>query len=175
MSIYYQNKGIPDKNFIVVKHSLPKYEGDVYGVTFRGGFGVVLENSKAHRNLKQIRPKAAVREYPLLELEKLPFVINERQIEYIWGRAVYNQFRKKKHVNPKVEAMQKAKEEAPKCVHVKGDGEKCKIPSMKDSEYCRKHIMYDPRIKDEYNSLPLIPRKQKKAKLKSLIKKYIKE
>lgn len=175
MGIYNQSKGIPKQNFIVVKHSLPKYEGEVYGVKFRGGFGVVLENSKTHRNLKNIRPKAATLEYPLLQLEKLPFVINEKQIEYIWGKAVYNQFRKKKHTKPQIEAMQKAKEEAPKCIHIKGDGEKCKIPSMNDSDYCRKHVIFDPRIKELVEELPPMPRKQKKAKIRSLIKEHIKK
>jgi len=172
MSIYYQLKE-SDREFIVVKHSLPKFDGEVYGVKYRSGFGVVLKDSKQHSNLKRMKPSPISKEFPLKELGRLPFVINDKQIEYIWGKAIYNQYQKAKKITPQVEAMEKAKKETQRCSHTKDNGEGCKREVFKDSVYCRTHVIFDERIKGEYEALPMMPKKEKKAKIKQLIKKHI--
>ena len=174
MSLYYENKDTVDTDFTVVKHSLRGFEGDVNGVTYRGGYAVVKKGSKEYKNLLKIRPKAITNEYPLTHLQKLNFIINEKQIEYVWGKAIYNSYMKMKNYTPQVEAMHKAREEAPKCTHMKGDGNQCGNPKRSDSDFCNAHVIFDPRIKEIVEALPPMPKKQKKAKIRSLINKYIK-
>lgn len=172
---YYASKRITKQEFIVVKHSLPHFENTVIGVRYREGYAVVAKESPEHKNLKKMRPKAVVKELPITFLENLKSVINDKQVEYIWGKIVYQYYLKKKSQQESgIEKVQEGLNKLPTCAGETQDGTPCKNKIIKGSEYCRKHIYLDPRLKEDFEKMPMLPKKEKKIRIGKLIDKKIK-
>jgi hypothetical protein len=117
---------------------------------------------------------AIAEEYPLNHLSKLSFIINEKQIEYIWGKSVHASYLKSLRQKEKPNSIEFVKESLPDCIHTKEDGMACKNKSLKASPYCRSHVVYDERIAEDIKALGIMPKKQKKAAINKLIKDKIK-
>lgn len=142
------------REYVVIKHRLRDMNGNLCGVKFRGGYGVVEKGSKAYMQLRSLPLIKGQPEFPLLHLRKLPFVTRTQDIQVIYGRDIYYQYLHQLNAVVKEEQVV-AKEEA-KVVHVAAQGcaaktatgELCKFEAIKGSPsgYCRKHILTDERL-----------------------------
>lgn len=170
----YYGKHIRNLEFIVVKHKLKGLETELLGVRYRDGYAVVAKNTKVYHELKKIR-NAVDAELPITHLSKLSCVINDKQVQYIWGRAVYEYYIKIKHqVDSVPEAAERLKQ-APECEHIKEDGQKCLSKAIKGSNLCIHHIKFDERLKEDFENMPMMPKKAKKALIQKLINEKIRE
>ena len=174
MSRYYGVKLKDNTEFVVVKHSLRGFEGELNGIKYREGYAVVVKNSKSYRDLKKFKPTPVQSEFDILKLEDLKCVINTRQIQYIWGRAVYDFYlsRKFKADNPTDIRVQLEKRES--CKAKTKSGTDCKNKTLEGSEYCKSHIQFDPRIKEDCEKMGIMPVKEKKKVINKLIEERIK-
>ena len=174
MSRYYGVKLKDDTQFIVIQHSLRGFEGEIHGIKYRQGYGVVVKNSKVYRDLKKIKPTPINKEFEITHLENLKCVINSRQIQYIWGKAVYEYYKRVKFKTDNPHDIRVTTKELPECIGQTKAGAKCKSKAIKGSEYCKKHIQHDPRIKDDCEKLGIMPVKAKKVIINKLIEEKIK-
>jgi len=172
MSRYY-TKSQQNREFIVVKHKLPKIETTVMGVRYREGYAVVEKNSKTYKALK-IMKMAVTKEFPITFLDTLGCVVNSRQIQYIWGKEIYHFFlsQKLRTESREPKELKEANDKLPFCEFTKGDGNKCKIKALKVSEYCRAHLKEDERLAEDFQSMP---KYMEKADRKKYIDKLIKK
>jgi len=170
--LYYTNTN-KQREFIVVKHKLPKIETVVMGIRYREGYAVVEKNSKTYKSLKTIK-MAIIQELPITYLETLGCVVNDKQIQYIWGKEVYNYFLSKK-LNTKSnepQVLKEANDKLPFCEHTKEDDTKCRNKALKVSDYCRAHILNDERLAEDFAKMPRIMAKPDRKKyIDKLIKK----
>jgi hypothetical protein len=170
----YYGKNIRHLEFVVVKHKLKGLETEILGVKYREGYAVVAKDTKTYQQLKKIR-NAIDAEYPITHLENLSCVINDKQVRYIWGQAVFDYYIKKKHEVENMTDLQKGFSEAPECTHIKEDETKCLAKAMKNADYCIHHIKFDERVREDFESLPMMPKAEKKKLIKKIIKEKIKE
>jgi len=154
MSRYYA-KSDQAREFIVVKHKLPKIETTVMGVRYREGYAVVEKNSKVYKSLKTMK-MAITKEFPITYLDTLGCVVNSRQIQYIWGKEIYNYFltQKLNTESKEPQALKEAREKIPYCEFTKPDGNQCKSKSLKVSDYCKAHLKADERLAEDFANMP---------------------
>jgi hypothetical protein len=174
MSIYYGVKIKKDTEFIVVQHTLRGFEGEIMGLKYRQGYAVVIKNSKTHRDLSKIKPKPNKKEFDITHLENLACVINPRQIQYIWGKAVYDYYKRVKFKTENPTDIRVQLEDMPKCVAKTKSGSDCMNKAITHSQYCKAHIQLDPRIKEDCEKLGIMPVKEKKFIINKLIEEKIK-
>lgn len=174
MSRYYDVKLKKDHEFIVVKHSLPGYEGEIHGVKYRQGYAVVIKNSRVYRDLKKIRPFAIKEEHDICKLADIKCVINERQIQYIWGKAVYDYYKQVKFKTDNPSDIRTIMENKESCAALTAKGTPCQNKVVDGSTYCIKHIQLDERIKEDCEKMGKMPVKEKKILLRKLIEEKIK-
>lgn len=172
MSRYY-TKSNTDREFIVVKHKLTKIETTVMGVRYREGYAVVEKDSKVYKSLKTMK-MAIDKEFPITYLDTLGCVVNDRQIQYIWGKEIYNYFLSQKlnSESTQPEALREAQAKLPFCEHIKDDGVQCKSKALKVSDYCRSHLQSDERLVEDFAAMP---KYMEKADRKKYIDKLIKK
>lgn len=91
MSVWTTKALDRDKDYIVIKHSLPNANATVFGVKFRGGYAVVEKNSKTYYKIKRM-PLISGQEYPLTFLKRLPFVTRTADVKMIYGAEVYAKY-----------------------------------------------------------------------------------
>lgn len=91
MSVWTTKALSRDREYVVIKHALPNANATVFGVKFRGGYGVVEKNSKTYYKIKQM-PLISGQEFPLTFLKKLPFVTRSADVKLIYGVEVYSKY-----------------------------------------------------------------------------------
>jgi hypothetical protein len=170
----YYGKNLRNLEFVVIKHKLKGLETELLGIRYREGYAVIAKNTKVYHELKKIR-NAIDAEFPITHLGKLACVINDKQIQYIWGKAVYDYYLKKKFEVQNTPEIVKKLAEAPECEHIKEDGQKCLSKAIKGASLCIHHIRFDERVKDDFEKMPVMPKKEKKALIQKLIKEKIRE
>lgn len=91
MSVWTTKSLDKDRDYIVIKHTLPNANATVFGVKFRGGYAVVEKDSKTYYKIKKM-PLISGQEYPLTFLRKLPFVTRPADVKMIYGAEVYSKY-----------------------------------------------------------------------------------
>ena len=173
MSRYYGIKINKNAEFIVIQHAIRGFEGELLGVKYRQGYAVVVKGSKTHKDLNKIKPRPVKAEFNITHLDNLECVINPRQIQYIWGKAVYDYYKKVKFKTDNPTDIRVQLENSPTCKASKKDGSACMNKAIKHSEFCKSHIQFDPRIKDDCEKLGIMPVKEKKIIINKLIEQKI--
>lgn len=152
---YWLTKGTSDdKEYIVMKHTLPGVNYTIHGVKFRNGFAVVEKNSKVYYMLKKIPTLSKAKELPLIFLRKLPFITRPQDVLNVYGKDVYNKYIKllePQLEQEKVELLEKVEEhriECGGCRYVKKSGEPCadKALPISPAGYCGNHLLEDPTL-----------------------------
>ena len=93
MSVWTTKALERDANYIVMKHKLRGFNGNICGVKFRDSYGVVEKDSKTYRTLKSTMMLRNAPEYPLTFLIRLPFITRSADIQHVYGRDVYSKYR----------------------------------------------------------------------------------
>ncbi len=152
---YWLTKGTTDdRDYIIIRHTIPGVNYVINGVKFRGGFAVVEKNSKLYFSLKKLPALKNSKELPLLFLKKLPFITKPYDVFTIYGKDVYNKYITllDEDVNKELQIQ---KEEAVEqhiasggCKFIKENGEICSFEAHKysPSQYCKIHMYSDPEI-----------------------------
>jgi hypothetical protein len=209
MSVW-TTKSLPiNKDYIVLKHTLPGINGKIYGVTFRESYAVIEKNSKTYFQIKRMPVFKTAGEYKLTILGKLPFITASKDIQKVYGKDVYVKYliaveeeRKQAKLSEKqqkIEEDQKRREleiqlkeaqsqedfekvneivsELPQvslCKFTTKLGTLCKheMSLVSPSEYCKKHILKDPKLKDFGIEVPfaMTPKETQKFKKQTLVK-----
>lgn len=144
-------------DYIVIKHALKDMNGMVGGVKFRGGYAVVERNSKVYQQIKKLPMIKGQPEYPLLHLKDLPFVTRTQDIKLIFGTDVYNKY--KALIEAELLKQQAEKQIEDETQHIEHNGCTFRTPSNGElctysafpgspSQYCKKHILEDPRLNE---------------------------
>lgn len=174
MSRYYGVKLKKDTEFIVVQHTFKGFEGEILGVKYRQGYAVVVKDSKTHKDLNKIRPRPIKAEFKITHLDNVSCVINPRQIQYIWGKAVYDYYKAVKFKTENPTDIRVQLEKLPTCSAKTATGSDCKNKVIEGSDYCKAHIQFDERIKADCEKLGIMPVKEKKKIINKLIEEKIK-
>lgn len=178
MSVWTTKSQGIDRDYIVIKHTLPGVNNIIQGVKFRGGFAVVEKNSKLYYNLKKLPVLRKAQEYPIIHLRKLPFITRTRDIHTIFGADVYLKFLKEENKGKEVEAVElKIEEDAShlfeneKCKFLTPRKEFCKEDMRFESPsgYCWKHILKDPKLAELGIEVPKFVQKQDKKLLRDRV------
>lgn len=173
-------KVIREKEFIVIRHKLRDFDDFINGIRFRRGYAVVDKTSKAYTQIKKLPFLKNALEFPLLHLKNLKFIINDRQIDFIYGREVYNTFLRLKKIDEEIKEIEYKQEEEVAhleknelCKYVTNKGTFCKfdLDSKSPSGYCLFHILKDPKIEEETGVK--IPKMMSKKELKEVRKKVM--
>ena len=145
-----------ERDYIVLKHPTKGINTTVSGVKFRDSYAVVEKDSKVYYQLKRMPQLRASREFPLIFLEKLPFVITPIEVKYVYGADVYNHFMivrdeelKKRAEIQKEVSEESHVEELKKCAYrTKVTGELCKYNALDESPsaFCMRHLLEDPEL-----------------------------
>jgi hypothetical protein len=145
-------------DYIVVKHPLRGINTTINGVKFRESYAVVEKNSKTYHHLKRMPQLRAAKEFPLVFLDELPFIITPLEVKTVYGADVYQHFVKAREekieqlreIEKVVQEEEHIAEEA-KCAFRTKTGELCKNKALIESpsSYCMKHLIFDPELKLE--------------------------
>lgn len=183
MSVWLTKSSGRDRDYIVLKHTLRGVNYVMNGVKFRNGYAVVEKNSKVYNDLRKIPVLKAAQEYPLIFLNKLPFITRPLDVKLVYGADVYVQFLKQLDVevekNKKLqeEQVQKDKieqeikhvEEHKRCSYrtiSSNEQDLCKEQALEQSPsgYCQRHILHEPKLQELGIDVPrFIPKKDKTA------------
>jgi len=145
------------RDYVVIKHKLRDMNGTIAGVKFRGGYAVVEKDSKTYKQIKSLPLIKHEPEFPLLHLRKLPFVTRTLDVKIIYGQDVYRYYLEQLMTVLEEEKLQReADAEVQHVVEHKGcafrskDGDLCKFNALVNSpsNYCRKHVLYDPKLEE---------------------------
>jgi hypothetical protein len=165
---YYTAKN-DTREYIVLQHALPGANLELCGVRYRDGYAVVARGSKEHGRLKQIR-LAISKEFPITHLNTLKFITNDRQVEIVWGKAVFNYYVTKKAAKAnKPEQLNKTN---CLCSASTALGTSCKSEALKGYLFCRKHVSNDIRIQADLEAAGRLTKQEKSELLTELIDKY---
>lgn len=188
MSTWTTKSSGRDRNYIVLKHSLPHINNIIMGVKFRDGFAVVEKNSKIYCQLKRMPLLKNSREFPLEFLNELNFITRSSDVKLIYGVDVYNCYVKaitrssnEKKILDKKEEERWHLEDSDKChfryLHGSNKGQLCRGMRLKESpsKYCLNHLLYDPKL-NIGTTIPVTKTDRAKLALKIIknIKSYIK-
>lgn len=148
-----------DRDYIVIKHPLRGINTTINGVKFRESYAVVEKHSKTYHHLKRMPQLRAAREFPLVFLDELPFIVTPLEVKTVYGADVYQHFVKaRKEKLEKLEEEQKVvqeeehvAEEAKCAFRTKVTGELCKNKALTESpsSFCIKHLIFDPKLELE--------------------------
>lgn len=141
--------------YVVIKHALKDMNGNLVGVKFRGGYAVVIKDSKSYLQLKQLPLVKDQPEFPLLFLRKLPFITKTLDVKFIYGPAVYARYLEQ--LQPVIdiekdvrneEAIVAHTEEKHLCAYTTVRGDLClqEVYELSPSKHCKKHILEDPKL-----------------------------
>jgi hypothetical protein len=142
--------------YVVIQHALRDMNGNLVGVRFRGGYGVVQKGSKTYLKLKQLPLIKGQPEFPITHLRKLDFIINEKQVNYIYGPAIYRAYvaalapllEEEAEVRLEV-AVEQHSTILHKCTYVTPTtGKLCQHESyeISPSGFCKLHLLEDPKL-----------------------------
>ena len=159
MSVWTTKSLGRDRDYIVIKHTVPNVNNIIMGIRFRGGYAVVEANSKTYHQLKKIPILRDCQEYPLLFLQKLPFITRSADVRLIYGVDVFTQYtRKLIEANKVKEKEQKQQEETEhltsgefctyRILEGPSKGKLCSFNRLKESPsgYCFRHLIQDPKL-----------------------------
>jgi hypothetical protein len=148
MSVWDTKGSTKDRNYILLKHTLPNVSYTVGSVKFRGGYAVVEKDSKTYHMLKKIPVLRSAQEFPLTLLRKLPFITRTSDIQTIFGRDILVKFLEEEKKLNAVVAVEKHLSEDIKCKNTTKAGELCEFPAseVSPSGFCHKHILQDPEL-----------------------------
>jgi hypothetical protein len=166
------------REYILIQHTLRGVNYSVMGVTFRDSYAVVEKNSKTYHSLKRIPVLRTAKEYPLLALKNLKFITRTLDVQFIFGKDVYNHYIKelnahlaKVETQAKEEAIIKHIEENIKCKFLIDNKDLCQkdAKSYSPSCYCEKHLFNDPRLEEFGITIPPFLTKDEKKELRQTI------
>ena len=172
-----------DRQYIVIRHKLRDVDDTIAGVRFRRGFAVVDKSTKIYTTLRKLPFLKNALEFPLVHLQNLPFIINDRQVDIIYGRDVYSyyveakkEYLKEKKITDKAEAIEIHLQNDDLCKHIRVNGGYCKGMPLKQSPsgYCKKHIVKDPRLEEVGLKVPSRLSKDEQREWKEKILKKLK-
>ncbi len=157
-----------DQEFVLLKHRLKDLNGFINGVKFRGGFAVVVKNSKNYHILRKL--PLVIDEQPLIHLKNLNFITRTSDVGLIYGKKVYAQYIKE--LTNVLAHEEEKKTEILEDEHVKkgfcncrtANGSLCKQTALEisPSGYCKMHILQDPRLKEFDIEVPRLSKDEKK-------------
>lgn len=132
------------RDYVIIRHKLGNLDDTIIGVRFRSGYAVVDKTSKVYKQLKKLPFLKNALEFPLLHLEKLSFIVNDRQVETVYGKDVYVNYiaAKREKVESAIaeaKAIEEAHIAAGYCKYQKEDGSYCKRTFLQDNGYCTQH------------------------------------
>lgn len=168
------------KNYIVIKHALRDTNGLIGGVMFRGGYGIVEKDSKLHNQIKKLPLIKGQPELPLIALRDINFIIRTRDVELIYGKDIYREYRrileetveKERQVVKEEEIAERVADTSLCKFATKTSDGFCDLKAMAKSPagYCKKHILHDPEIEAIAKiNIPKMMTKQEKRELKERI------
>jgi hypothetical protein len=170
MSYWVTRSTTEDRDYIVMKHSIPGVNHTINGVKFRNSYAVVDKNSKTYTDLKKLLVLKNAKELPLMILRNLPFITRPMDVMIIYGKDVYYKYLKQLEGVQAEEAIQHKEEkvilhfEQGGCKFKLANGEVCKEAAMEYSPacYCQKHILDDPKVAELGIQKPRIMTKDQK-------------
>lgn len=168
-----------DNEFVVIKHALKDMNGNLVGVRFRGGYAVVQKGSKTYNQLKMLPLVKNQPEFPLIHLRKLPFIVNAKQVELIYGPVVYREYLKVLHAEIDKEVFEREEKAAEEHVEVQrkcsyippSTGKLCQHDAHEKSPsgYCKLHLLDDPKLSEVGIVVPKRMTKQQKREFKEKV------
>lgn len=145
-----------DRDYIVMRHPMRGINTVINGVKFRDSYAVVEKDSKTYYHLKRMPQLRAAKEFPLIFLDKLPFIVTPLEVKIVYGADVYKKYMeaREKKIEKIQEKLQEQLEEdhidkLNKCSYrTKVTGELCKNKALVESpsSYCMKHLIEDPKL-----------------------------
>jgi len=151
----YWNSHIKEnEEYVVLRHSINRFDGHVNGIRFREGYCVVVKGSRPYNTLKKLPLIKSSEEYPLIHLRSLKCIMRDKDLETIFGKDVYLQYMKVKTPIIKAEELIYKEEvykehiENGRCSFIKLNGEPCGLEAYTHSisKMCKLHILEDKEI-----------------------------
>lgn len=156
------NSKISNAEYIIVKHKLPDVNSIISGIKFRGGYGVVIKDSKTYASLKRLPLLKGNEDLPLIHLRQLKFITRSQDVLTIYGKDIYTAYMKALNETLDTEAHEAhAKAEA---AHMLSD--KCKfrtklgtlcvneVHEKSPMEHCTFHLVEDIKLLELMNLKP---------------------
>ena len=181
MAYYKTVSDSVERDYVVIKHSIPNVNSNVMGVRFRNSWAVVEKNSKLHHRLKKLPMLKNSREEPLSFLKKLTFINRPLDVKLIYGADVYAKYVrldqaiiKKEEEDLKVLGEKLHLEDETKCKFRVESGSFCKskVHTPEISSYCPIHLLNDPRLEEINFTIPTaMDKKERKAIRKTAMNK----
>ena len=170
------------RDYIVIRHKIRGFNGEVYHIKFRESYAIVNRNGKQHNYLRKINMLVKDFERPLEFLSKLKFINRARDVDLIYGKDVYRHYvdsitnkDKKDEIEAKVKEQEAHKLDLSKCQYkIRSTGKLCKHDAIKvsPSSYCTHHILLDPELERLGIKIPgRLTKDQKTKEREALIKK----
>jgi hypothetical protein len=184
MSVWTTKSFEKDREYIILKHTLPNVNNVINGVKFRGGYAVVEKDSKTYFSLKRLPILRKSKELPLVFLRKLPFITRSLDIKVVFGSEVYIKFLVEEN---KLKAIEKTNDsieqdanhifDNKQCKFLRTNQEFCKEEMLVESPsgYCWKHILQDPKLAELGIEISqFIPKAEKNSKRETVVRKLTK-
>lgn len=176
--------------YVLLKHRIRGFNGNVCGVKFRDGYCAIIENSKVHYMLRRTSALTKEEPMPLLFLKELKFINRLDDVKTIYGAEVffhfmreYEAFRQGKlEKEAKKETENKLQEEKEHlenlgCHYRLNTGLLCSREAEKysPSKYCTYHLLLDPKLDELGIKFPSFIARDEKKKVKNSVIRQLKE
>ena len=184
MSAYLSKSSSVDRDYVVIRHTIPHMNATIMGVRFRDSWAVVEKNSKIYYKLQKLPMMKTFIEKPLDFLLKLPFINRSADIKLVYGADVYAKFMtfyNKKEEQDLIEEAEAAElahiNDPTKCNHRKKDGELCRleVQDIRVSDHCSLHILKDPDLLKTGFKVPMAMDSKLRKKLRKTAFNKLKE
>lgn len=186
MSVWTTKAYGDEKNYIVMKHTVPGVNHTINGVKFRAGYAVVSKPSKTYSGLKKLPVLKNARELPITFLAQLPFITRAVDIKIVYGSDVYYSYQKamklKLEEEAKIEKVEEIKQhlaDESKCqmlTKTSGGEELCGYDSIENSGgFCIHHILEAPIVQDLGIEIPTFLTKQERKQLRHKVAEQVRK
>lgn len=171
-----------DRNYIVLQHPLRGVNYTVMGVKFREGFAVVEKDSKTYLALLKMPVFKGAKEHPLIHLRKLKFITRASDVNLVYGKDVFNKYNAV--LQQELEKEQTEDQYRQELEHLDNGGclfrvtntkALCSFPAIENSpsQYCRHHILLDPKLSELGINVPKFVARDEKDTLKNKVIKQL--
>lgn len=92
MSFWLNKSTGIERDYIVLKHTVPGVNYIIHGIKFRDSYAVVERDSKVHKQLKLMPMLKQAKELPLIYLRKLSFITKAMDVLTVFGKDVYSHY-----------------------------------------------------------------------------------
>ena len=182
MSVWTTKSLDRDRNYIVLQHPLKGVNYTVMGVKFREGYAVVEKGSKTYNTLLKMPIFKGAKEYPLIYLRKLRFIIKASDVNLVYGKDVFNQYNTL--LQQELEKEQSEEQIRLELEHLDNGGCLFRVTSTNKtcahqavpnspSQYCSMHVLLDPKLESVGIIVPKFIARDEKDKIKNKVLKQL--